>query len=111
MVRSPSNASLYPHSLTAGARQDSLKFTSQEEEQVAQTNRTNEDPFPLCVRAEVTRMLTAAVDSPGEKERQILVLENFRVITRLSAQGEECSASPFGSCCTAEKHVRIWPQE
>ena len=72
MVRSPSNASLHVHSLTAGARQGSLKFTSQEAEQVAQINSTNEDPFQLCVRAEVTRMLLAAVDSLVEKERQIL---------------------------------------
>ena len=62
------------HSLAAGGQQRPLECSSHEEDWVEPTSSTNDDPFHLCVRAEITRMLTAAVDSLGEKERQILVL-------------------------------------
>lgn len=62
------------HSLTAGAPQGPFEYTSPDEDSVEPTNSTHDDPFHLCVRAEITRMLTAAVDSLCEKERQILVL-------------------------------------
>ena len=65
------------HSLSAGARQRPLEFTSLEEERTAVSNSANEDPFQLCARAEVTRMLAEAVDNLGEKERQILALYYF----------------------------------
>ena len=62
------------HSLTAGAHQRPFEYASQEEDWIEPTSSTNDDPFHLRVRAEITRMLTAAVDSLGEKERQILML-------------------------------------
>ena len=65
------------HSLSAGARQRPLEFTSLKEELAAASNSANEDPFQLCARAEVTSMLSEAVDNLGEKERQILALYYF----------------------------------
>jgi RNA polymerase sigma factor FliA len=65
------------HSLTAGAQQGPLEFSSQEEEWVAPSNNTNEDPFQMCARTEAIRMLTAAIDTLGEKERQSLALYYF----------------------------------
>lgn len=65
------------HSLSAGARQRPSEFTSLEEERTAASNSANEDPFQLCARAEVTSMLSEAVDNLGEKERRILALYYF----------------------------------
>jgi RNA polymerase sigma factor FliA len=65
------------HSLAVGARQEPLEITSQEEGRVAPSNRASEDPFQSCVRAEAIRMLTDAVDTLSEIERETLVLYYF----------------------------------
>jgi RNA polymerase sigma factor for flagellar operon FliA len=65
------------HSLTVGALHDSLELNSSEKGPVALPDIGKENPFELCARAEVSRILTAAVEGLSYKERQALALYYF----------------------------------
>ena len=65
------------HRLNVGTWQAQPGLTSHEEVSAVPSNRPDEDPFELCVRAETTRMLTEAIDTLGEKERRALALYYF----------------------------------
>ena len=65
------------NSRTVGPLHDSLELNSQEDGPGAPSGIKKEDPFEFCARAEITRMLIAAVDSLSKKERQALALYCF----------------------------------
>jgi RNA polymerase sigma factor for flagellar operon FliA len=65
------------HSLTVRALHDSLEINSEEEGPVAPCNIKNENPYELCARSEITRMITTAVDNLSKKEQQALALYYF----------------------------------
>ena len=75
------------HLLTVGAQQGPLEFSLQEEERITPSNDPNEDPFQACVRTEATRMLTVALASLCEKERQTVTLYYFEGKTMKEVAG------------------------
>ena len=69
------------HSVAAGIRQEPTEFSSQEARSGAPADRPSEDPFQMCVRAEASGMLSEAISTLGERERQAIALYYFEELT------------------------------